>query len=661
MANNTVTKEKLLQLIKDQQAELISVRKARDDLQTRLDAALTNQAGNPSSHELNGAHDNRNNNHDDDDDDVNNNLLGLGEDIGNETHDSDIEVEDLKRNLKNAEEKNRELEMELERLQAEQDASRRALLERQDSSQLLAETQEELLAKKREASTAGDERNALQKQCNNLHQELAEVQEANAHLKKELATVKREFEEKVAALDEELLTVREDFARAAKERDNAQRQRHAAELEPMQMELQATQQNLENSQAKVERLQSEIDEQTKQITVLKEALVNAESNAELANAEVSIAGEAALREAEEKLQAAKTSAELAQAELEELLHARNSELENIKVIENEHVAEIGRLKEELEKSQSRLAAAIESSGETEVLISELQEELKAKEREFEDAQAGQREAQQLLVEAQSELHEVRNSLEELEQSSESQLMELKEKLLQVNREREEKELELSSLRENELALHAQKRSAEAELSALRDQVDTAQDEMIGLREDLNKARDYLEETKTDLHQSREQLRRSGGELQQAQDQIGSLEARCESQILKVQELRAELEHVSGDIWSDPSDLDDVPAPPFGLDDPVIENVFANWTQDSAKINMFRGWCKGILAGEDVDETTMRKKLEIINLKPEVCQGFTQLIVPILRAGRPDLAISAQTKAQVLYSLRLKVSSNSELV
>jgi len=95
-----------------------------------------------------------------------------------------------------------------------------------------------------------------------------------------------------------------------------------------------------------------------------------------------------------------------------------------------------------------------------------------------------------------------------------------------------------------------------------------------------------------------------------------------------------------------------PAPPFGLDCPVIDHLLVNWSPDSAKVDYLKLWL--LCTYEDKPRpANMPRNIQLLSLSQAVKDGFIMLIIPILQKTRK---INVMVKEQNgCWDLRIKVA------
>ncbi|KAH9128587.1 hypothetical protein AeMF1_001263 [Aphanomyces euteiches] len=101
--------------------------------------------------------------------------------------------------------------------------------------------------------------------------------------------------------------------------------------------------------------------------------------------------------------------------------------------------------------------------------------------------------------------------------------------------------------------------------------------------------------------------------------------------------------------------DDLPsALNFGLDSVPWQRLLADWAQgDAKKQDYLTQWLTYHLTGKsDAKSPFANPRVELKSMNSNMLSGFLQLVVPTLRAVRPDLNVNVYTKDYVGHSLRI---------
>ena len=134
---------------------------------------------------------------------------------------------------------------------------------------------------------------------------------------------------------------------------------------------------------------------------------------------------------------------------------------------------------------------------------------------------------------------------------------------------------------------------------------------------------------------------------------------------KLENLRLEIkksyEEPEDEKWAS-IDLSLHPTPPMNLRSPVVLHILDHWTDDPKRLKFMQKWLDHIVSGQSVETNNkkFRQGLELAHLKPEVCDGFEKIILPLLQK-RGDIAIKAmrRTQRETWNDLRVKVMPKAQ--
>jgi len=102
---------------------------------------------------------------------------------------------------------------------------------------------------------------------------------------------------------------------------------------------------------------------------------------------------------------------------------------------------------------------------------------------------------------------------------------------------------------------------------------------------------------------------------------------------------------------------DEPAPPIGIDSPVIDNLLENWSDDGEKVDYMKLWL--ICTMEDRPRPAdMPRNVQLLSISPAVKDGFLMLVYPLLKTKRNVVALTRQRTPKI-WDLRLKVLKDVE--
>ena len=186
--------------------------------------------------------------------------------------------------------------------------------------------------------------------------------------------------------------------------------------------------------------------------------------------------------------------------------------------------------------------------------------------------------------------------------------------------------------------------------------------------------DNQERDKVIVELENEELKRellySQNEVHESRDQLSSLKLEKETKELELVQLEVALKNHQGEFatfqkesllkgsrtdWQD-VDLDSFPAPPVLIDDPVIQHTLSFWTNDQKKIAFMNQWFGYILSGKPISSPNFQSRMELNNMSLEAYEGFTKLIVPILRESRQDIQMKILSRPVTLWDIRIRIDA-----
>jgi len=408
-------------------------------------------------------------------------------------------------------------------------------------------------------------------------------------------------------------------------------------------------------------LASDLQAETDRSKDLKEKLIEKETalneiQTQLENMKAEKAKEEAI-ERDPRKEFAEKLKELEENFAKQQKHSSNLEdqLNELRMERHEKESLVSKLRSEITCADEAIAKVEHELAEAREDSAKLNMNCKDLEAQLTEERSGNQEKESLLERLRSELKKSQELLSEKEAQWEIATKELKAIKDELSRQQKRAEDLEVRLNENVCKLeHLQRSSTESD-----ELVKTRDEELVRVRTTMNEIvensqtlkREH-EESKFAMKTSVEQMKALKGEL----DDLKISKENAEAEILRandqIKALRKRLQLLNSE-WESPTDLEDLPAPYFGFESPEVNYIFENWTSDRTKINKVRAWCLAVLSGRD--HSTFPSKLEIVNLRPEIAQGFTQLIVPILRSAKPELEIRVQTKAELVHSVRMSLS------
>jgi len=335
--------------------------------------------------------------------------------------------------------------------------------------------------------------------------------------------------------------------------------------------------------------------------------------------------EVSVTRAEEKADAATSEVENLRAEAEKELALRSA-------AEAEH----NRCREQVDQLSTQLGESLSKIDSLTLAHASAEEKVEECNAAMTSAKLQAEALAKEVTQKQFELDTLQQTVESLEATASS----LRESMELGNAKVMQSESDLNELK-------AAVAETEVQLAAMNEKYQAQTLEYKALQGTLDKCRQDFDKCKQESEQVSKELLAKQERVDAAEDALRETKSALQTAESKVVSL---LEGTGKTEWRVPEQ--DCPCPPFNVDHPAAQAIFAHWSNDKRKVEFVDNWFRAL---SEPGRMPAQPKLELNNVASEVVQGFHQILVPIARKARPELQIAFQMKLEQIYSIRLEAT------